>query len=143
MRAKVLWNSESVDFWLRDMPVRIPKHIKNNINRRGREGVAIVRGEMSGRLPTSKTGNLITSVRYRVFTNTDQKVGVLVGPMGKKGSHRHLVEGGHRIVGHAPNKVETGHRARPNPRIAAARPRVEAVLQQAIDEALELAIREA
>jgi hypothetical protein len=70
--------------------------------------------------PVGKTGNLKASVRARqgvasAWGQQYRTVQAFVGPTRGKGNARHLVILGHRIIGHEPNKVDTGKRSKPNP----------------------------
>jgi hypothetical protein len=136
--VKIIWDSYQLERWLDRVPrIRVPDEIRKEMNARGREAVGTIRGNMD--YPTSKTGNLRKSVRYRIFVQQAGTVGMLAGPMGRPGNHRHLVEFGHRMVGHT--GIDTGRRVRPNPRVTQVRPRVEGILTSAIDQALERAVQ--
>jgi hypothetical protein len=114
------------------------KAIKKALQNAGTEGAKVMRRSFTrSNFPTSKTGNLSKSIKGRAFATASGKVGVVVGPMGKKASHRHLVEGGHAIVGHRPNLVRTGGRARPNPRAAQSRSSTQDVLSDTFVPMLE------
>jgi hypothetical protein len=69
----------------------------------------------------------------------------MVGPMGKGTAHRHLVIGGHEIVGHKPNLTHTGKRTTPNPFVERGRKAGEgpaiAAIEVAAKAALEAAAR--
>ena len=67
----------------------------------------------------------------------------MIGPMGKGTAHRHLVIGGHEIVGHEPNKVDTGRRTVPNPFVERGRRAAEGAAISAIEAAARVAIFEA
>ena len=91
-------------------------------------------------------GDLQRGVRYKAGKTTRSlaaAAGVssaisyyIIGPFGKGTAHRHLVIGGHEIVGHKPNLTRTGKRTRPNAfvqrgRDAAAAPALAAVASAA------------
>lgn len=61
-----------------------------------------------------KTGKFKANIdRSRVFNTEEDTVGTVFIRGGKKGApHAHLLEDGHRIVGHRPNLTDTGKRTR-------------------------------
>jgi hypothetical protein len=60
-------------------------------------------------------GALRAGVRYKASRKSTGGLSYMIGPFGRGTAQRHLVAGGHEIVGHAPSLAHTGKRTRPNP----------------------------
>lgn len=78
------------------------------------EGAKPLRASIRSAAPEGKTGNLKAGVRYKASRKTTRQLAYMVGPFGKGTAHRHLVIGGHEVVGHQPAKVRTGKRTKAN-----------------------------
>jgi hypothetical protein len=93
----------------------------------------------------SKTlpGGLVTGVRYKASRKRSGQQGYTIGPFGKGTAHRHLVIGGHEIVGHKPNLTHTGKRTRPVPFVERGREVAQAPALAAIAEAAKVALEAA
>lgn len=63
---------------------------------------------------TAKTGNLEQSLITRPGKNANRAT-AWTKAGGRLASHAHLIEYGHRIVGHKPNKTDAGQRVIPHP----------------------------
>lgn len=81
------------------------------------EGAKPLRSAIRGAAPKGETGNLRGGVRYKASrkSTAQRSLAYMVGPFGRGTAHRHLVVGGHEIVGHAPSLTRTGKRTRPDP----------------------------
>ena len=98
-------------------------------------------------------GNLQRSVRYKSGKTTKALAAIagaksqiayyMVGPMGKGSAHRHLIIGGHEMVGHKPNLTHTGKRTTPNPFVERGRKAGEGPAIAAIEVAARAALEEA
>lgn len=76
------------------------------------EGAKPIRREVRSAAPVGPTGNLQKGVRYKASRKSTGNLSYMIGPFGKGTSHRHLVVGGHEVVGHQPAKVRTGKRTK-------------------------------
>jgi hypothetical protein len=104
-------------------------------------GAKPMRSAIRAAAPVGPTGNLRRGVRYKASrVRTSGYVGYIVGPFGRGTAHRHLVLGGHEIIGHAPNKTDTGKRTRPNPFVETGHHAAEAQALAATEEAAAAAI---
>ena len=102
---------------------------------------------------TSFPGDLRRSVKYKSGKTTKALAAIagaksqiayyMVGPMGKGSPHRHLVIGGHEMVGHKPNLTHTGKRTTPNPFVERGRKASEGPAIAAIEVAARAALEEA
>src|SRR5512137_2672445 len=115
------------------------KAIRRSLEASGRVGLMRLKPRFDkSAFPTSKTGNLSRSVKARVYVGRRTgTTGVMVGPLRPLGQHRHLVEYGHRMVGHEPTKGYRGHQARPNPRVTPVRGSVQSAMEATFIPALE------
>lgn len=92
---------------------KLPHEVKQHFNRVGIRAANAYRREV----PVGPTGNLQRSVRYKVYAKrANGDIGIVVGPWGRKASHRHLVEYGHRnragqVVGAHPYAGAAGREA--------------------------------
>lgn len=123
-----------IDRWTR---IKMPVEIRRHWNRVG----AIAANSYRKRTPGGPTssGNLRKSVRYKVFSRQSApgelpKIGIAIAPMGRLGSHRHLVEYGHTYRG-----IRYGG----HPYAEAARAAAEKHVTDGLDEAIEASIRAA
>ena len=101
----------------------------------------------------SFSGDLRRSVKYKSGKTTKALAAIagaksqiayyMVGPMGKGSPHRHLVIGGHEMVGHKPNLTHTGKRTTPNPFVERGRKAGEGPAIAAIEVAARAALEEA
>lgn len=71
-------------------------------------------GRRAGEVVEGKT-SLAKSITQRVVKSRKHGYITVVGAKYPEGQHAHLVERGHRIVGHRPGRVDTGKRTRPIP----------------------------
>lgn len=65
-----------------------------------REGAKVFRRAVKASIRTrlgKRRGNLLAATRYRAIRRS-KGIGYVIGPMGRKGSHRHLVEFGHDLT---------------------------------------------
>ena len=102
---------------------------------------------------TSFPGDLKRSVKYKSGKTTKALAAIagvtsqvsyyMVGPMGKGSAHRHLIVGGHEVVGHAPNFTKTGKRTTPNPFVQRGREAGQGAALGAIEVASRAALEEA
>jgi hypothetical protein len=131
----------------------IPKSLRKHWNGVGRHAANAVRAGIPGRdAKTHRTGNLRASVRYKVFAyRSTNNIGIIVAPMGRKGSHRHLVEYGTQP---ASGKVRAAHgwgtkapygwaamHTAGHPYVNSSRDKAERILSEGIDAAIDEAIR--
>jgi hypothetical protein len=91
-----------------------------------------------------KTGNLFKNIdRSKVYDNGDDIVGKVYIRGGKGGApHAHLIEDGHRIVGHLPGKKDTGKEAPAFKIMEEARNEFEPVFAKDCEEFVDEALRE-
>ena len=99
---------------------RIAKYEGRELHRRVQqayiEGARLLVRPLRAASPVGPTGNLRRSIKARADRLRANEMSVVtVGTTHRTAPHRYLVTGGHRIVGHRPNKVDTGRRSRPNP----------------------------
>lgn len=92
-----------------------------------------------------KTGNLFRNIeRSKAYNNDDgDTIGKVYIRGGKKGApHAHLIEEGHRIVGHLPDKKDTGERANAYKIMEEARNEFEPVFTKDCEEFVDKMLRE-
>lgn len=92
-----------------------------------------------------KTGNLFKNIdRSKAYNNDDgDTIGKVYIRGGKGGApHAHLIENGHRIVGHRPDKKDTGKRTTAYKIMEEARNEFEPVFTKDCDEFVNKMLRE-
>jgi hypothetical protein len=138
MKVGVVWKADELRGYLAKTPrVRIPRDIRKGMNAVGAHARAALKQNMVYPSRNARRSRLRDSVRYKVFANRSGNFGIIVAPMGATARHRHLVELGHRQVGHRPAKTPTGVTVRGNPRITEAAPKVESIIAKGVQEALD------
>lgn len=70
-------------------------------------GINVFAGALASRTPV-RSGKLAASLVIAVEVDSDARGGAAAVGFGKQGHVANWVEYGHRMVGHAPNKKETG-----------------------------------
>ena len=99
---------------------RISRYEGRELQRRAQqayiEGARLMVRPMRAAAPVGPTGNLRKSIKARMNRARPGEMAVAtVGTTHRTAPYRYFVTRGHRIVGHKPNKVDSGRRSRPNP----------------------------
>ena len=91
-----------------------------------------------------KTGRLFKNIdRSKVYNNNGEILGKVYIRGGAGGApHAHLIEDGHRIVGHMPNKKDTGKRTKAYKIIEKAGDEFEPVFSQDCEEFIDKMLKE-
>lgn len=77
-----------------------PPEVDRVLKKAVKEGAKVMKRAVKSSIKTrlhSQTGNLLGSTRYKSIRRS-RGIGYVIGPMGRKARHRHLVEFGHDIT---------------------------------------------
>lgn len=93
----------------------VPARLARQVFRRALGAAAVpVTAALKPRIP-KLTGDLAAHLETNIYVHDDGLTGVASINFGEQGWKARLLETGHRMIGHAPNKTDKGEMVKPEP----------------------------